>query len=116
MSLYNIDWPKLWKDGRYFAQLPLPNPSSKKTPSDGSLVSEVLAVTTDLLGGAYQLGNVALPFVPEEAYEVYDALTQILPVLSDQSQFFWKRAARSLASQLATAKYPVRDCKAHAGH
>ncbi|KAG6907371.1 hypothetical protein DXG01_009192 [Tephrocybe rancida] len=106
MSLYDIDWPKLWKDGRYFAQLPLPCSSKIQTPSDGTLVGEVLAVAADLLGGAYKLGNVTLPLEPAEDLE-------ILPTLSEQSAFFWRRAARALASQLATAKYPIRAQASH---
>ncbi|KAG6906065.1 hypothetical protein DXG01_016067 [Tephrocybe rancida] len=106
MSLYAIDWPKLWKDGRYFAQLPLPTAPKRQTSSDGTLVGEVVAVATDLLGGAYELGTVTLPFQPAEHLE-------ILPTLSEQSSFFWKRAARSLASQLATAKYPIRAQASH---
>ncbi|KAG6907709.1 hypothetical protein DXG01_007727 [Tephrocybe rancida] len=105
MSLYDVNWPKLWKDGRYFAQPPQPKTQTQK-PSDGTLVGEILAVATDLLGGAYELGAVTLPFEPEEHLE-------ILPTLSEQSAFWWARAARALASQLATAKYPIRAQASH---
>ncbi|KAG6841276.1 hypothetical protein C0991_000254 [Blastosporella zonata] len=88
------------------AQLPLPCASKTQTSSDGTLIGEVLAVTTDLLGGAYKLGTIVLPFEPAEHLE-------ILPTLSKQSAFFWRRAARALASQLATAKYPIRAQASH---
>ncbi|RDB27930.1 4-O-dimethylallyl-L-tyrosine synthase [Hypsizygus marmoreus] len=113
MSSFPVDFSKFWKDGRYFAQVPTFNPLQKRAPSDGSLVGDVVAVTTDLLGGSYELGIVALPFKPQDALEVYDALTQILPVLSEQSEFYWKRVGRSLASQLSTARYPIRSQTSH---
>ncbi|RDB27793.1 7-dimethylallyltryptophan synthase [Hypsizygus marmoreus] len=113
MSPFPVDFSKFWKDGRYFAQVPTFNSLQEKTPSDGSLVGDVVAVTTDLLGGSYKLGAVASPFKPHDGLEVYDALTQILPVLSSQSDFFWKRVGRSLASQLSTAKYPIRSQTSH---
>ncbi|KAG6917120.1 hypothetical protein DXG01_003786 [Tephrocybe rancida] len=106
MSLYATDWPKLWKDGRYFAQLPSPTAPKRQTPCDGTLVGEVVAVAIDLLGSTYELGTVTLPFEPEEHFE-------ILPTLSEQSSFWWGRAGRALASQLATAKYPIRAQASH---
>ncbi|KAG6907369.1 hypothetical protein DXG01_009190 [Tephrocybe rancida] len=109
MSLYDIDWLALWKDGRYFAQLPPSGAPKTQMASDGTIVGEVLAVATGLLGASYKLGAVSLPFEPEKYLEVYD----ILPTLSEQSTFWWRRAARSLASQLATARYPIRAQASH---
>ncbi|KAG6849526.1 hypothetical protein H0H93_007776 [Arthromyces matolae] len=110
MSLYNIDWQAYWKDG---PQLPVRRSPQLQVLSDGTLVQEVTAVAKDLLCGAYELGTVSLPFEPTENLEVYDALTMILPTLSEQSTFYWHRAARSLASMLATAKYPIRAQASH---
>ncbi|KAG6837583.1 hypothetical protein H0H93_006997 [Arthromyces matolae] len=113
MTLYATDYQALWKDGRFFAQLSAPSANTEKTPSDGTLVGEVSAVATDLLGRAYQLGSIPCPFEPAKGFEVYEALTAILPTLSGQSAFFWDRGARPLASQLATAKYPIRSQARH---
>ncbi|KAG6812895.1 hypothetical protein H0H92_015630 [Tricholoma furcatifolium] len=109
MSLYKFDWSNLWKDERYFGLPPSTHlmtlGTDDQASSDGSLVEEVYAVAKDLIGGTYQLGQVDLPFEPAKDLEVYEALTQ--------SAFFWERAARPLASQLATAKYPIRAQASH---
>ncbi|RDB27928.1 hypothetical protein Hypma_002145 [Hypsizygus marmoreus] len=98
MSLSPVsELSKFWQDGHYFAQVPTSIPLQRKPPSDGSIVGDVIAMTTDLLGGSYKLGTV----------------TPMLPVLSMQSDFFWKRVGRSLASQLSTAKYPIRSQTSH---
>ncbi|KAG6818477.1 hypothetical protein H0H93_004669 [Arthromyces matolae] len=113
MSIYTTNFQELWKDGRFFAQIHPKNASSQQISSDESLVGVVLAVASNLLGEAYHLGTVAPSFEPTQDLAVYDTLTQILPVLSEQSAFFWDRAARPLASYLATAKYPIHAQASH---
>ncbi|KAG6848844.1 hypothetical protein H0H93_013533 [Arthromyces matolae] len=108
MALYFTDFQKLWNDKRFFAQLP-PKSHLGRKPSDGTLVGDVLAVATELVGHAYSLGTLSDPVQLSKDLEVYE----ILPVLSQQSSFFWDRAARPLASQLATAKYPIRSQASH---
>ncbi|KAG6848991.1 hypothetical protein H0H93_012160 [Arthromyces matolae] len=119
MALYTTDFQKLWRDGRFFAQIPVHSILHDKAPSDGTLVGEVIAVANQLVGGAYKLGNVSPSFKPSKDLEVFEVLTQasipiqILPTLSEQSTYFWDRAARPLASQLATARYPIRSQASH---
>ncbi|KAG6850009.1 hypothetical protein H0H93_002458, partial [Arthromyces matolae] len=97
------------------AQLSLgvPGDPQLQAQSDGSLAGDVLSVAADLVGSTYQLGTIPSPFEPTGNLEVYEALTCILPTLSEQSAFFWERAARPLASQLATARYPIRAQASH---
>ncbi|KAF8146896.1 tryptophan dimethylallyltransferase-domain-containing protein [Mycena galopus ATCC 62051] len=111
MASHVIDHAALWADGKYFAQVPV---AGKITPppETWSVEKIVISVAKQLLGDSYKLReDVVAPAA--DGFEVYNILTQVLPVLSEQSKFYWEKAALSLASMLASAKYPIHSQTSH---
>ncbi|KAK7045147.1 7-dimethylallyltryptophan synthase [Favolaschia claudopus] len=112
MLAHYIDHKALFADGRFFAQLPIIQKFSPPLTSLG-VVDTVLCVTKQLLGGSHQICEDISVNEDGNRLQVYEILTQALPVLSEQSKFYWERAARTLASMLDTAKYPIHAQTAH---
>ncbi|KAK7057606.1 7-dimethylallyltryptophan synthase [Favolaschia claudopus] len=112
MASTKIDHAALFADSKYFAQLPT---FGKITPppETSSVKDTVFSVAKQLLGEHYKLREDVVPSKNPDGSEVYDLLTQALPVLSEQSKFYWERAARTLASMLDTAKYPIHSQTSH---
>ncbi|KAJ7153583.1 tryptophan dimethylallyltransferase-domain-containing protein [Mycena crocata] len=112
MSSHIIDHKALWADKRYFAQVPV---AGKITPppETASIEETVYSVAKQLLGDSYKLREGVVASGDADGFEVYRLLTEILPVLSEQSKFYWEKAARILASMLATAKYPLHAQTSH---
>ncbi|KAF8143755.1 tryptophan dimethylallyltransferase-domain-containing protein [Mycena galopus ATCC 62051] len=112
MPSHTVDHAALFADGKYFAQVPV---VEKITPPPETLsVKEIVfSVTKQLLGDSYKLREDVVVPKNADGSEVYRILTQALPVLSEQSKFFWERAAKMLASMLSTAQYPIHAQTSH---
>ncbi|ESK90013.1 dimethylallyl tryptophan synthase 2 [Moniliophthora roreri MCA 2997] len=114
-STHFLDHQALFNDPRYFAQIESPSTLPSEEEYAGKPWHDVVYdVASRLVGTGYQLEK------PKEwenpigdELQVFDALTQILPKLSDQSIFHWHRTARAIAALLEGAKYPVKAQTSH---
>ncbi|KAK7057607.1 4-O-dimethylallyl-L-tyrosine synthase [Favolaschia claudopus] len=109
---HKVDHASLFADGRYFAQIPV---AGKITPPSETLPIKdiVVSVAKQLIGDNYTLReDIAAP-KSDDAFAVYNILTQLLPVLSEQSKWYWERAGLSFASMLESAKYPIHSQTSH---
>ncbi|KAF7362287.1 4-O-dimethylallyl-L-tyrosine synthase [Mycena venus] len=112
MAAHKIDHAALWANPKYFAQVPL---AGKITPppETSSVQEQVISVAKQLLGDSYKLNEEIVAVPKGDGFEVYNILTQLLPVLSEQSKWYWEKAANSLASMLESAKYPIHSQTSH---